>query len=121
MAQRDTPFAEATAGARRKLAFDLPLTHETLTSILSLPLPAHARQALAVLQEAVIERVAVFCRYSTMSRRTESERELEPWGLLFQWGRWYCVARPRSRRTARHPRGPHARREKAWFGEVLGA
>ena len=94
---RDTPFAEAVASARRKLAFDLPLTSDTAERVLALPVPEHARQALEVLQNAVIERAAVSCQYFTMARRTEADRELEPWGLLFQWGRWYCVARARDR------------------------
>ena len=95
--QRDTPFAAAAASARRKLAFDLPLSDDAAERILALPVPEHARQALAILQDAVIERAAVACSYFTMSRQTEAERELEPWGLLFQWGRWYCVARARDR------------------------
>jgi len=101
MDHKDTPFAAAAASARRKLAFDLPFTNEAIETILALPVPEHARQALAVLQEAVIERVAVSCRYFTMSRRTEEDRQLEPWGLLFQWGRWYCVARARDREDPR--------------------
>lgn len=99
--QGDTPFAAAAASARRKLAFDLPFTSESAQTVLALPIPEHARQALAILQDAVIERVAVSCRYFTMSRRTEAERHLEPWGLLFQWGRWYCVARARDREDPR--------------------
>jgi predicted DNA-binding transcriptional regulator YafY len=95
--QRDTPFAAAAASARRKLSFDLPLSSESAERILSLPIPEHAREALEVLQDAVIHRAAVSCQYFTMSRRTAAERELEPWGLLFQWGRWYCVARARDR------------------------
>ena len=97
MDQRDTPFAADAASARRKLAFDLPLTGNSVQEILALPIPEHARQALEVLQDALIKHVAVSCRYFTMYRRAEEERELEPWGLLFQWGRWYCVARPRDR------------------------
>ena len=95
--QSDTPVAAAAASARRKLAFDLPLSSDVAERILALPVPEHARQALEVLQTAVIDRAAVSCQYFTMSRRTEAERELEPWGLLFQWGRWYCVARARDR------------------------
>jgi predicted DNA-binding transcriptional regulator YafY len=95
--QSDTPFAEAAASARRKLAFDLPLSSDAAERVLALPVLEHARQALQVLQHAVIDRAAVSCRYFTMARRAEEERELEPWGLLFQWGRWYCVARARDR------------------------
>ena len=97
----DTPLAAAAASARRKLSFDLPFTAESTDRVLGWPVPEHARQALAVLQQAVIERKAVSCRYYTMSRRVESVRELEPWGLMFQWGRWYCIARARDRDDAR--------------------
>jgi proteasome accessory factor B len=94
---RDTPLSAAAASARRKLAYDLPLTEDAAASILTMPIAEGTRQALEVLQEAVVRQVAVSCRYFTMSRRTEAPRELEPWGLLFQWGRWYCVARARDR------------------------
>ena len=96
-----TPLAAAAASARRKLSFDLPFTSDTSDCILGWPVPEHARQALAVLQDAVVQRQAISCRYYTMSRRAESVRELEPWGLMFQWGRWYCVARARDRDDAR--------------------
>jgi len=95
--QADGPFAAAAASARRKLAFDLPLAESSVQAILAHPIPEHAREALAVLQEGLMQHRAVRCRYFTMSRRTEEERELEPWGLLFQWARWYCVARARDR------------------------
>jgi proteasome accessory factor B len=96
-----TPLAAAAASARRKLSFDLPFTADAAQRVLGWPVPEHARQALAVLQDAVIDHTAVSCRYYTMSRRSESVRELEPWGLMFQWGRWYCVARARDRDDAR--------------------
>lgn len=99
--QSEAPLARAAASARRKLAFDLPLEPETVERILALPLPAHARHSLAVLQEALIERVAVACRYYTLSRGIEEPRTIEPWGLLFQWSRWYCVGRARDRSDAR--------------------
>jgi proteasome accessory factor B len=97
----NTPLAAAAASARRKLSFDLPFVAESVECVIGWPVPEHARQALAVLQESVIDHHAVSCRYYTMSRRAESVRELEPWGLMFQWGRWYCVARARDRVDAR--------------------
>jgi predicted DNA-binding transcriptional regulator YafY len=95
--QGASALSAAAASARRKLAFDLPLETDSIKRILAAPLPDHVRNALAVLQDAVIEHVAVACRYFTMSRGVEEERVLEPWGLLFQWSRWYCVARARDR------------------------
>lgn len=95
--QGDTVLARAAASARRKLAFDVPLVREAAATLLALPIPTHARQALAALQEAVLNRTAVTCRYYTMSRRADEERRLEPWALLFQWGRWYVAARASNR------------------------
>ena len=114
----ETPLAEAAASARRKLAFDLPLTSEAVASILAHPIPVHARQALEILQEAVIHRRAIACRYFTMSRRSEEERHLEPWGLLFQWGRWYCIARARDREEPRIFRLDRMRHVKALTGSA---
>lgn len=97
MDQRDTPFSAAAASARRKLAFDLPLAEHTVHRVLALPVAPVTRESLATLQSAVIDRVAVRCTYFTMSRQAEEERVLEPWGLIFQWARWYCVARAHDR------------------------
>lgn len=115
-----TPLAAAAASARRKLSFDLPFVAETMECVIGWPVPEHARQALAVLQESVIDRHAISCRYYTMSRRAESVRELEPWGLMFQWGRWYCVARARDRDDARVFRADRMRDVKRLTGPTAG-
>lgn len=96
-----TPLAGAAASARRKLAFDLPFESASVERILALPLPEHARKTLAVLQQAMIAGTAIGCDYFTRSRGVTEHRELEPWGLIFQWGRWYCVARSRDRNEPR--------------------
>ena len=95
--QGDHVLAAAAASTRRKLAFDLPLDPVAIETILTAPIPAHVRSALSILQDAVIDSIAVACRYYTMSRESVSERVLEPWGLIFQWSRWYCIARARDR------------------------
>ena len=102
LAQRtEFPLAEATASARRKLAFDVPLEPRTAELILAAPLPSGGRHALAVLQQAVADRTAVRCRYYAIGRDAEDEREVEPWGLFFQWSHWYCVGRARDRDAPR--------------------
>jgi predicted DNA-binding transcriptional regulator YafY len=89
------PLAAAARSVRRKLAFDLPISESGIARALALPLSDEARRSLEVLQRAVGRRRAVRCRY------VEEERDLEPWGLFFQRGHWYCVARPRDRRETR--------------------
>lgn len=96
-----TPFATAAAGARRKLAFDLPLVADAAERILEVPLPEPGREALEVLQRAVVDRRAVECRYYTISRDALEPRVIEPYGLFFQWGHWYCAARARDRNAVR--------------------
>ena len=96
-----TPLAEAAASARRKLAFDLPLPMATVERLLAHPLTGDAARTLEVLQRAVAEHTAVRCRYYAIGRDAEEERDIEPWGLFFSWGRWYCVAWCRARQARR--------------------
>jgi predicted DNA-binding transcriptional regulator YafY len=98
---QQTPFAEAAASARRKLAFDLPLPMATVERLLAHPLTGDAARTLEVLQRAVAEQVAVQCRYYAIGRDAEERRVIEPWGLFFGWGRWYCVAYSRERKARR--------------------
>ncbi len=96
LAQRaEFPLAKAAASARRKLAFDLPITPAHVERILAEPMSDETEGVLALLQDAVARHVAVRCRYYSIGRDVEEERELEPQGLYFNWGRWYCVATPR--------------------------
>lgn len=94
-------LAAAAASARRKLAFDVPLPLASVERVLARPLAAEGQRSLEVLQRAVAERTAVRCRYFTIGRDAEEVREIEPYGLWFGWGRWYCVARARDRDALR--------------------
>jgi predicted DNA-binding transcriptional regulator YafY len=100
-ARTELPLASAAASARRKLAFDLPLSEAAVERVLAFPLPEEGRRSLAVLQQAVARRAAVACRYYSIGRDAQEDREIEPYGLLFQWSRWYCVARARDRDALR--------------------
>jgi predicted DNA-binding transcriptional regulator YafY len=99
--RRELSLSEAAAAARRKLAFDLPLDETAIEQVLAAPLPEPARAALELLQRAVAERCAVSCRYYSITRDADEQREIEPWGLFFQWSHWYCVARARDRASLR--------------------
>lgn len=87
------PLAEPARTSRRKLEFDLPLEADVVERVLGLPVPEAGRRALAVLQTAVIARIPVRCRYYSVTRDRDEALTLEPFGLLFQWSHWYCVAR----------------------------
>jgi predicted DNA-binding transcriptional regulator YafY len=94
-------LAEAAVSARRKLAFDLPLPLASVERVLSRSLGGAGAQALGILQRAVTARTAVRCRYYAIGRDAEEERVLEPYGLFFNWGRWYAVAWSRERGALR--------------------
>ncbi len=119
-ARSEFPLAAAARSARQQLEFDLPLPQAAVERVLATPLSGSAAQSLAVLQRAVANRTAVTCRYYAIGRDAEESREIEPYGLFFSWGRWYCVARARDRdalrvfrvdrmREARAARGSRAR------------
>ncbi len=87
-----TPLRVAAQSARRKLAFDLPLTVQRIERVLGESGREEPNGALEVLQQAVARRIRVTCRYYSIGRDVEEERTLEPYGLFFSWGHWYCVA-----------------------------
>jgi predicted DNA-binding transcriptional regulator YafY len=87
----DFPLAAAAASARRKLAFDLPLTVPQTERILAGLSRRRATQALEVLQQAVATRRRVRLIYYSIGRDAQEQLVLEPYGLFLNWGRWYCA------------------------------
>ena len=100
-ARGEFALASAAQALRRKLAFDLPLDDTATEQVLAAPLPEAGRAALEVLQQALMDRIPVACRYYSMSRDREEDDTIEPYGLFFQWSRWYCVARAHAAGTVR--------------------
>ncbi len=86
------PLRAAARSARRKLGFDLPLTLQQIERVLGESGRDEPNDALEVLQQAVARHTRVSCRYYTIGRDAEDSRTLEPYGLFFSWGHWYCVA-----------------------------
>ena len=111
-------LAAAAKSLRQKLAFDLPLTLAAVERILSEPLEDEAQKTLSVLQKAVLSRTAVSCRYYAIGRDAEEERDIEPYGLFFNWGKWYCVAYARNRNALRVFRLDRISRSKLLTGKA---
>jgi len=86
------PLAAAAASARRKLAFDLPIPLARIERVLLARAAQATAGTLALFQHAAARRTRVRCRYYSIGRDALEERELEPYGLFFNWGHWYCVA-----------------------------
>ena len=102
VAQRTESYlADSAQSARRKLEFDLPLPKGAVERVLAAPLSDEATLSLETLQRAVADRVAVTCQYHSIGRNADEPRSIEPYGLFFTWGRWYCVARARDRNALR--------------------
>lgn len=97
----ESPLANAARSARRKLEFDLPLPMAAVERILGAPMDDEGSRSLELLQRGAAEHTAVRCRYYGIGRDQEEPREIEPYGLFFSWGRWYCVARGRLRNALR--------------------
>ena len=100
LAQHPSPALRATAGSvRRKLAFDLPLTVRRIERLLGESGREEPNDTLEVLQQAVARRQRVECRYYSIGRDAHAARTLEPYGLFFNWGHWYCVASDKGEAT----------------------
>ncbi|MEX2468049.1 MAG: WYL domain-containing protein [Gemmatimonadota bacterium] len=97
------PLRSAARSAFRKLAFDLEpnFLRETPVVYAEDPETAATRDVLRLLSGAVQRRKAVCFRYRGMTRDTEEERHVHPFGLLFQHGRWYMVGRDLDRGAER--------------------
>ena len=94
------PLAAEARSAHRKLAFDLePETGRAREGGPLLyavdPETAASAPAVARIAEALRKRKLLRFTYHSMSRDERSGRTVEPWGLLFQHGRWYLIGRDR--------------------------
>ncbi|AJT65124.1 helix-turn-helix transcriptional regulator [Streptomyces chattanoogensis] len=103
-AEDSTPFSAAGRSAMRKLAaaLDESAAEEVraLTELIHV-LPARtAPSVLATVEQAVAQRRVVWIRYADAAGR-ESEREVEPGGLLAAEGSWYLVGWCRHRHAGR--------------------
>jgi proteasome accessory factor B len=90
------PLRKAAKSAFRKLAFDLDpefLREAPPVVYARDPETEATTEALRLLSDAVQRRKAVRFRYRGITRDTDDERLVHPFGLLFQHGRWYLVGR----------------------------
>jgi predicted DNA-binding transcriptional regulator YafY len=98
----DTGLGAAAKSALRKLSFDRPeLDTREGERALTPPAGPSFDLEFGALLDAVRRRRAVTCRYYSIGRDTESQRTIEPYGMMLSWGRWYCVGRARDRDALR--------------------
>lgn len=96
------PYRPEAASALRKLSFDLR-GFEPRPSVLYVDRPeaAEIRDRIRVLSEALHARKRVSFTYHGIRRGHATEREVAPYGLLFQKGHWYLVGHDASRDDVR--------------------
>ncbi|MBN6050977.1 WYL domain-containing protein [Nonomuraea sp. RK-328] len=103
-AEHGTPFSAAGPGAMRKLAAALGASAaeevRTLTERVHVLPGRTAPDVLAAVEQAVARRRVVWIRYADAEGR-QSEREVEPSGLLAASGSWYLIGWCRDRRAGR--------------------
>ena len=93
--QGQEDWAELARSLRRKLEFDLPLESLGIGAVLGTPLDDASQRRLAALQGVVAAGRAVRCRRLRFGAAESEWLVLEPFGLLFQLGRWHCAGRVR--------------------------
>lgn len=85
------PLREEARSALRKLSFDLGPAAIEATLTPERPDAAPVRERLRLLHEALRTRKRVRFRYHGIHRGRPTDRDVAPYGLLFQGGRWYLI------------------------------
>ncbi|MFQ5680228.1 MAG: helix-turn-helix transcriptional regulator [Gemmatimonadota bacterium] len=89
----DFPLAREARSAFRKLAFDLDPERFRDAPVLYISEPPSETRArvLQRLSDALLARKRVAFRYHGIYRDETTDRDVAPYGLLFQYGHWYLI------------------------------
>jgi proteasome accessory factor B len=87
------PFREEARSAMRKFSFDIPLMRKRSSPVLFIERPEadEVRQKVRVLSDALLARKRVKFTYHGLHRGEATERNVAPYGMLFQQAQWYLV------------------------------
>ena len=87
------PLANSARSALRKITFDLdPEAFGDATVLFAVPEEtARAGEHMELLSDALMKRKRVGFTYHGIHRGTDTQRKVQPWGLLFQHSHWYMV------------------------------
>jgi len=97
------PFTRQARSAFRKLAFDLDpgAFRDAPVFFVDRPGAAELSERLRRVSDALLARKRLGFRYQGMYRGEATEREVLPYGLLFQHGHWYLFAHDAARNAVR--------------------
>jgi proteasome accessory factor B len=87
----DSPFADASSSAARKLSFDLGLADRTGPVRAEEPGGSEQAAMIRQLSEALLRRKRVDFRYHGIRRGEPTDRSVAPYGLFMERGAWYLV------------------------------
>ena len=100
-----SPFKREADSALRKLTFDLgnTLRTPTFSPVLYVDRPGagEIRARVRVLSDALLARKRVSFTYHGIHRGVDTERDVAPYGLLFQRGHWYLIGHDATREAVR--------------------
>jgi predicted DNA-binding transcriptional regulator YafY len=98
-----SPFAREARSALAKLAFDLDLAAFGTSPVLYVepPTTGGVRETLRLLTDAVRRRKRVRFRYHGIHRGQPTDRDVAPYGLLFNHGHWYLIGHDAARDAMR--------------------
>lgn len=97
-----SPFADDARSALRKLAFDLDLDAVGEAPVAYADArAAHATDHLRLLNDALRRRKRVRFGYHGIQRGQRTERDVAPYGLLYQHGHWYLIGHDATRDAIR--------------------
>ncbi len=85
------PLREEAHSALRKLTFDLGPSRPDAVLSVERPEAGEVRERLRSLNDALQARKRVRFRYHGIYRGEATDRDVAPYGLLFQGGRWYLI------------------------------
>ena len=100
-----SPLKREADSALRKLTFDLSDSYRQpdFASVLYVDRPGagEIRSRVRTLSDALLARKRVRFTYHGIHRGKDTEREVEPYGLLFQRGHWYLIGHDSTRDALR--------------------
>jgi proteasome accessory factor B len=99
-----SPLKREADSALRKLTFDLSDSlRQPVASVLYVDRPeaGEIRSRVRTLSDALLARKRVRFTYHGIHRGEDTEREVAPYGLLFQRGHWYLVGHDSTREAVR--------------------
>lgn len=87
------PFLEEARSAMNKFSFDTPIMRSRSRPVLFAERPgaADVRQRVRVLSDALLARKRVKFTYHGIQRGDTTQRDVAPYGMLFQQSHWYLV------------------------------